>query len=185
MQVPQVRGRAEPYRSQLWSSRASTSDVRKRLIVEMDVGGMSQRDLAEGLETAWGQFVLSKRTVSELTETLTQEYEAFRTRALSGYAGADLVIAAGSEPLRRWGSKTGVLGVWAICEEGRKGLVSLATAKRESYERCLEVLRDVLKRGRPPPVTITTAGAVGLTKALAASWPKSLRIRCWLHKMQN
>jgi len=35
------------------------------------------------------------------------------------------------------------------------------------------------------PVTITTDGAVGLTKAVDAMWPKSLRIRCWFHKMQN
>jgi len=35
------------------------------------------------------------------------------------------------------------------------------------------------------PVTITTDGALGLTKALDAMWPLSLRIRCWFHKMQN
>jgi transposase-like protein len=64
-------------------------------------------------------------------------------------------------------------------------LVSLSTANRESYERCLEVLRDLLKRGLQTPVTITTDGAVGLTKAIDAIWPKSLRIRCWFHKMQN
>jgi transposase-like protein len=85
VQVPQIRGREEPYRSQLWSNVASTSDVLKRLIVEMDVGGRSQRDIEYGLEKALGQFVLSKSTVSELTDTLTQEYEAFRTRDLSGY----------------------------------------------------------------------------------------------------
>ena len=28
-------------------------------------------------------------------------------------------------------------------------------------------------------------GRVGLTKAIDAMWPKSLRIRCWFHKMQN
>ena len=39
----------------------------KRLIVEMYVGGMSQRDIEYSLESALGQFVLSKSTVSELT----------------------------------------------------------------------------------------------------------------------
>jgi putative transposase len=34
-------------------------------------------------------------------------------------------------------------------------------------------------------VTITTDGALGLTKASEAMGPKSLRMRCWLHKMQN
>ncbi len=185
VQVPQVRGREAPYRSQLWSNVANTSDVLKRLIVEMYVGGMSQRDIEYGLEKALGQFVLSKSTVSELTDSLTQEYEAFRTRELGGYEVAYLFMDAVYEPLRRWGSKTGVLCVWAICVDGRKVLLSLSTANRESQESCLEVLRDLLKRGLQTPVTITTDGAVGLTQAVDAIWPKSLRIRCWFHKMQN
>src|SRR5262245_33237278 len=89
------------------------------------------------------------------------------------------------EPLRRWGSKTGVVCVWAICVEGRKGLLPLSTANRESYERCLEVLGDLVKRGLQTPVTLTTEGAPGLTKAIEAIWPTALRIRCGLHKMQN
>lgn len=185
VQVPQIRGREEPYRSQLWDQVANTSEVLKRLIVEMYAGGLSQRDVAYSLEKALGQFILSKSTVSELTDTLTQEYEAFRTRDLSGYEVAYLFIDAVYEPLRRWGSKTGVLCVWAICVDGRKVLLSLSTANSESYASCLEVLRDLVKRGVPTPVTITTDGAAGLTKALDAIWPKALRIRCWFHKMQN
>lgn len=164
---------------------ASTSEGLKRLIVEMYVGGMSQRDSEYGVEKAVGQFVLSQSTVSELSDSLTQEYEAVRIRALSGSEVAYLFMAAVYEPWRRWGSKTGVLCVWAICVDGGKVLLALATANSESYASCLAVLRDLVKRGRQTPVTITTDGAVGLTKALDAIWPKSLRIRCWFHKMQN
>jgi putative transposase len=185
VRVPQIRGRQEPYRSELWSQVATTSEALKRLIVEMYAGGLSQRDIEYGLEKALGQFVLSKSSVSELTDTLRQEYEAFRTRDLSGYEVAYLFLDAVYAPLRRWGSKTGVLCVWAICVDGRKVLLSLATANSESQESCLEVLRDLLKRGLQTPVTITTDGAVGLTKAIDAIWPKALRIRCWFHKMQN
>src|SRR3954447_4121260 len=185
VRVPQIRGWAEPYRSPLWSQVASTRDVLRRLIVEMYAGGRSQRDIEYGLEKAVGQFMLSKSTVSALTDTLNQEYEAFRSRDLSGYEVAFLFIDAVYEPLRRWGSKTGVLCVWAICVDGRKVLLSLSTTNRESQESCLEVFRDLLKRGLQTPVTIPTDGAVGLTKAIAALWPKALRIRCWFHKMQN
>lgn len=185
LKVPQIRGQAEPYRSQVWQQMAKTSDVLKKLIVEMYVGGMSQRDIEYGLEQALGHFVLSRNTVSELSATLTEEYEAFRARDLSQEAVAYLFIDTVYEPLRRWGQKTGVLCVWAICEDGRKVLLSLSTTNSESYESCLEVLRDVVRRGMPTPVTITTDGAVGLTKAVDAMWPKSLRIRCWFHKMQN
>jgi transposase-like protein len=185
LKVPQISGRSESARSQLWSGLAGTSEVLRRFIVEMYAGGMSQRDIEYGLEKALGQFILSKSTVSELTDTLTQEYEAFRTRDLSGYEVAYLFMDAVYEPLRRWGSKTGVFCVWAICVDGRKVLLTLSTANSESYENCLEVLRDLVKRGLQTPVTITTDGAAGLTKAIDAIWPRALRSRCWFHKMQN
>ena len=81
---------------------------------------MSQRDIEYSWESAVGQFVLSKSTVSELSDTVSQEYQAFRTRDLSKESVAYLCIATVYEPLRRWGQKTGVLWGWAICADGRK-----------------------------------------------------------------
>jgi transposase-like protein len=185
VKVPQVRGRDEPYRSQVWANLAKTSDHRKTLIVEMFVGGMSQRDIAAALEKALGQFVLSKSAISTMTDTLSQEYEAFRTRDLRGFEVAYLFIDTVYEPLRRWGSKTGVLCVWGMCVDGRKVLLTLSTAHSESFESCRDVLRDLTMRGLQTPVTSTTDGAAGLIKAVDFVWPRSLRMRCWFHKMQN
>lgn len=61
--------------------------------VEMYAGGRSQRDIEYSLEKALGQFILSKSTVSELTDRLTQEYDAFHMRDLSGYEVAYLVMS--------------------------------------------------------------------------------------------
>jgi putative transposase len=116
---------------------------------------------------------------------LSQEDEAFRTRALSGDEVAYLFRDAVDEPRRRWGSKTGVCCVWAICVEGRKVLLPLSTATSASSESGLEGRRDLGTRGLQTPVTITTAGAPGLTKALAGIGPKALRSRCWLHQLPN
>ena len=185
VQVPQIRGQATPYRSRLWDELKGTSEVLRTLIQEMYVNGLSQRDIEATLERALGQFVVSRSTISAMTETLVEEYQAFRQRDLSGYDVAYLFIDTVYEPLRRWGSKTGVLCVWGICEDGRKVLLSLWTTNRESYESCVEVLRDLIGRGLRTPITITTDGAVGLTKAVDAIWPHALRIRCWFHKMRN
>ena len=35
------------------------------------------------------------------------------------------------------------------------------------------------------PLTVTTDGAPGLTKAVEEGCPRSIRIRCWAHKMRN
>jgi transposase-like protein len=185
VKVPQVRGLEEPYRSQVWTHVAQTSDRLKTLIVEMFVGGMSQRDIEAALEKALGQFVLSKSAISTMTDTLSQEYEAFRTRDLSGYDVAYLFLDTVYAPLRRWGSQTGVMCVWGICVDGRKVLLTLSTANSESFASCRDVLRDLTMRGLQTPVTITTDGAPGLIKAVDFVWPRSLRMRCGFHKMQN
>ena len=104
-------------------------------------GGMSQRDIESSLESALGQFVLSQSTGRELTETGSEEYEAWRLRDVSQEPVADRWIDTVDEPLRRGGPQTGVLGVWAICEDGRKVSLRLSTTQSESYERWLEVLR--------------------------------------------
>lgn len=42
-----------------------------------------------------------------------------------------------------------------------------------------------MRRGMEPPMTVTTDGARGLIAAVEQAFPRSLRIRCWFHKMQN
>lgn len=48
VKAPQIQGQAEPYRSQLWSQVSRTSEVLKKLIVEMYVGGCPSRILSRG-----------------------------------------------------------------------------------------------------------------------------------------
>jgi putative transposase len=69
--------------------------------------------------------------------------------------------------------------------DGRKVLLSLSPAYSASSESCLEGLRALIQRGLLTPVTITTDGAPGLITVLDLMWPRSLRMRCWLHKMQS
>lgn len=100
-------------------------------------------------------------------------------------ARADRCIATVYEPLRRWGSKTGIVCVWGIGVAGRKGLLPLSTAPRESDERGLEGGRDLVQRGLQTPVPSTTDGAPGFLKAVEAMWPRARRMRGWFPKRQQ
>ena len=151
----------------------------------MDAGGMAQRASASAGEKALGPFVVSQSAVRAMTDRLSHAYEAFRPRDLRGLALASVCMDTVYAPLRRWGSKTGIVCVWGICVDGRKVVLTLSTAHSASYESGLEVVRDLVKRGRQPPGTITTDGAPGLIKALEVMWPRSLRIRCGFHKRQH
>ena len=77
---PQIRGTEAPYRSRLWSTLSTNSEWPWDLVVEMHTHGMSQRDIEQALEKALNQFVLSKSSVSETSESLRENHEAFKGR---------------------------------------------------------------------------------------------------------
>lgn len=185
VQLPQVRGLEEPYRSKVWSGLSKDSEVLEQIVTEMYVRGLSVRDIEEAMQTATGGFVLSNSTVSEVTEQLREQYEAFREQDLSDFDIAYLFVDAVYEPLRRHGVRTAILCAWGISTSGSRVLLSLMPGTCESYETCIDFLRDMVRRGLRTPLTVSTDGAPGVIKAVETLWPATYRIRCWFHKMQN
>jgi transposase-like protein len=184
--VPQVRQTAEPFRSSLWPALKSRTEVVEQLAVELYVRGLSTRDIEDALaRLVDGEgSLLSRSSVSRLSETLWEEYEAFAQRDLTGFDVVSRFADAGYESLRQQaGVKEGILVTWAILADGRKVLLHLGNQER--YEAWLEHFRDLVRWGLPTPLTVTTDGASGLIKAVEAIWPEAERIRCWVHKMAN
>jgi putative transposase len=186
VQVPQVRDAPETYRSRLMAFLRGNSDVLQRLAVEMYARGLSTRDIEDALEEATGDRLLSRTAVSQITEVLWDEYEAFAQRDLSGFDVEYLFLDAVYESLRQQGGgKEGILCAWAICADGRKAMLHLALGNKESYPNWLEFLRDMVKRGLQTPVVVTTDGAPGLIRAVEEVFPRTLRQRCLAHKTRN
>ena len=186
VQVPQVRDAPETYRSRLMTFLRGNSDVLERLAVEMYARGLSTRDIEDALEEATGDRLLSRTAVSQITEVLWDEYEAFAERDLSGFEVEYLFLDAVYESLRQQGGgKEGLMCAWAICADGRKVMLHLALGNKESYANWLEFLRDMVRRGLQTPVLVTTDGAPGLMRAVEEIFPNSLRQRCLAHKTRN
>ena len=186
VQVPQVRDSPKTYRSRLMTFLRGNSDVLERLAVEMYARGLSTRDIDDALEEATGDRLLSRTAVSQITEVLWDEYEAFAERDLSGFEVDYLFLDAVYESLRQQGGgKEGILRAWAICADGRKVMLHLALGNKESYPNWLDFLRDMVKRGLRTPVHGTTDGAPGLIRAFEEVFSKSLRQRCLAHKTRN
>ena len=110
VQVPQVRDAPATYRSRLMVFLRGNSDVLERLAVEMYARGLSTRDIEDALEEATGDRLLSHTAVSQITEVLWDEYEAFAERDLSGFEVEYLFLDAVYESLRRQGRQPECLG---------------------------------------------------------------------------
>jgi len=183
--VPQVRG-LPGYHSRLLEFLGAHSEVLEQLVTEMYARGLSTRDIEAAFTDATGCCLLGRSAVSELTDSLWEQYEAFCQRDLAGFEVIYLFVDAVYESLRRQaGPQEALLCAWGICRDGRRVLLHLALGNKESYADWLDFLRDMVGRELAPPLTMTSDGAPGLLRALQEVFPASVRIRCWMHKMRN
>jgi transposase-like protein len=185
VRLPQVRGADQPYRSKLMEFLEGNSDVLERLVIEMYARGLSTRDVEDCFRDATGELVISKSAVTGITDRLWEDYQAFCARDLAGIDVEYLFLDAVYESLRRYGAKDGILAAWCVTSDGRKVLLHLAVGNRESETCWVEFLRHMVARGLRVPTTVTSDGAPGLINAIGAVFGRSLRIRCWFHKMAN
>jgi putative transposase len=185
VKLPQVRDTEHPYRSRLMDFLEGNSAVLERLVVEMYARGLSTRDVEDCFRDATGELLISRSAVSEITDQLWEDYQAFRTRDLSGIDVSYLFVDGIYESLRRYGAKEGILAAWCITADGRKVLLHLAVGNKESEACWTEFLRDMVGRGLKVPTSITCDGAPGLINAVTRVFSKSLRVRCWYHKLSN
>jgi putative transposase len=183
--VPQVRGAGQPFRSSLMSFLNGNSEVLERLVSEMYARGLSTRDVEDAFWDATGELLISKSAVSEITDRLWEDYQAFISRDLSQISVEYLFVDAIFESLRRHGAKEALLVAWCIASDGRKHLLHLAVGNKESQACWTEFFRSMLGRGMRLPTTVTSDGAPGLIKAVTACFPASIRIRCWFHRLGN
>lgn len=103
VQRPQVRGGNEPYRSRIWQLLGQRSEAVERLVVEMYARGLSTRDIEDLFRDEEGQVVLSRSAISEITDELWEEYEAFSQRDLSELPVVYLIVDGVYEAMRRLG----------------------------------------------------------------------------------
>jgi transposase-like protein len=187
VEVPQVRDTPEPYQARLMDFVRGNSDVLGYLVTQMYTRGLSTRDIEETFrDPQTGKSLLSRTAVSQITESLWEEYQAFRERDLSGFEIEYLFLDAIYESLREQGGlKEALLCAWGICRDGRKILLHLDLGNKESLSAWREFCRDMVKRGLPIPTLITTDGAPAIISAVEEIWSKSLRQRCTVHKTRN
>jgi putative transposase len=156
-----------------------------QLAIELDERGLSTRDIEDAFTDETGRRLLSRAAVSEITERLWTEDEAFSRRDLSEHGIVYLFVDGIAERLRPDQSREAVLAAWGIGEDGRKVLLALMAGSKEDTETMRAFFQDMRARGLGDPVLVISDGAPGLIRALEECFPRSARQRCLAHRMRN
>jgi transposase-like protein len=164
--VPQVADRAAPFVSRVRAGLAGRTAELEQLAVEMYARGLSVRDIEAAFRDASGASVLSRTAVSQVTERLWQEYEAFAGRDLSEFSVAYFFVDGVAERLHAGLPREAVLCAWGITEDGSKVLLHLAPGTKEDTASCTAFFEDLNRRGLADPLLAVTDGAPGLIRAV-------------------
>lgn len=183
--VPQIADRAEPFASRVRAGLAGRTAELERLAVEMFARGLSTRDIEAAFRDATGASVLSRSAVSQVTERLWQEYEAFATRDLSEFPTAYVFVDGVAARLHAGMPREAVLCAWGLTDDGRKVLLHLAPGTKEDTASCTAFFEDLKRRGLADPLLVITDGAPGLIRAVETCFPRALRQRCLVHRLRN
>src|SRR5215213_7072879 len=183
--APQVRDTAEPFvsasdrtwragreRSRTWRSSSTHADCRRATL--------KTRSTDEA-----GRRLLSRAAVSEITERLWAEYEAFTTRDLGEHRIVYLFVDGIAERLRAGQPREAVMAAWGIGEDGRKVLLHLMAGSKEDTETVRAFFQDMRARGLGDPLIVVSDGAAGVIRAIEECFPRSARQRCLAHRMRN
>ena len=186
LKIPQVRSVEECFISHILPIIKTRTENLEKLIPRLYVKGMSQRDIEDVLREELKLKGVSKSVVSKLSKVLYNEYDAWKTRDLSGMDilylfidGVYLAVRQGTD------EKEAVLVAYGITEAGTKMLLHVALGSKESYDCCKTFIHDMLQRGLRIPLLIISDDAPGLRKAIKECFPDSLYQICQVHKMRN
>jgi len=183
--APQICNRAVPFHSRLREIIRGRTEELEALAVEMYARGLSTRDIEALFADEDGRSLLSRTAVSEVTERLWAEYEAFASRDLSEFEVIYLFVDGIAERLHLGQPREAVLAAWGVLADGHKVLLHLAPGSKEDTASCREFFQDMRRRGLPDPLLVISDGAPGLIRAIEECFPRSARQRCLAHKLRN
>jgi putative transposase len=183
--APQIADRAEPFRSRIREIVEGRTEALEAMAVELYARGLSTRDIEAVFADETGKSLLSRSAVSEITERLWAEYEAFASRDLSEFEVVYLFVDGIAERLHLGQPREAVLAAWSILSDGKKALLHLAPGTKEDTASCREFFQDLRRRGLPDPLLVASDGAPGMIRAIEECFPRAVRQRCLAHKMRN
>jgi putative transposase len=183
LRVPQDR--AGRFSTELFERYQRTEKALVATLIEMYVQGVSTRKVKAVTEDLCGHS-FSASAVSALVKTLDGSLKAFAERRLAE-AFPYLILDARYERVREGGVivSQAVLVAVAVDWEGRRQVVGVELAHRESRSSWRDFLQGLKSRGLHGVEFVVSDDHAGLTKAIQEILPEAAWQRCYVHFLRN
>jgi putative transposase len=154
-------------------------------IIAMYTKGLTTRQISDQIEDIYG-FEVSEGMVSDITNKLLPEIEAWQQRPLSSvypilFIDAVHFSVRDNSVIRKLAAYI-ILG---INEEGRKEVLSIQIGENESSKYWLSVLNELKNRGVRDILILCADGLSGIKESIAVAFPNTEYQRCIVHQVRN
>jgi putative transposase len=183
LRVPQDRqGR---FRTEVFERYQRSEKALVGAMAEMYVQGVSTRKVKAITEELCGH-EFSASTISRVNQTLDGELEKFAHRKLEE-AYPYLILDARYEKVREEGAirSRAVLVAIGINWEGRRNILAVDLANRESHSSWRDFLLGLQHRGLREVECVVSDDHAGLKKAIQEVLPQAAWQRCYVHFLRN
>ena len=183
LRVPQDRdGR---FSTQLFERYQRSEKALVSALAEMYVQGVSTRKVKAITEELCGHS-FSASSISDINKTLDEQLAQFASRRLDEEYPY-LILDARYERVRENGTihKRAVLVAIGINWDGRRCVLGVELANRESISSWKEFLLGLRKRGLTGVEVVVTDDHAGLRAAIAEVVPEAAWQRCYVHFLRN
>jgi putative transposase len=183
LRVPQDRqGR---FRTEIFERYQRSEKALVAALSEMYVQGVSTRKV-KAVTEEWCGHEFSAATISRMNQNLDEELKKFAGRRLDE-AYPYVILDARYEKVREDGviRSLAVLIAIGVDWEGRRNVLAVEVANRESLGSWKEFCLELKKRGLHGVELVISDDHAGLRKAIAEVLPEAAWQRCYVHFLRN
>jgi len=185
LEEPQTRQTAKPFHSQILDG-CRRSDMLEKLIPQLYIKGLSTRDIEDLLKTTLGLNKVSRSVISNLSATIEDDFNKWRSRDLGKLDVLYLFIDGIWVALRQGtDEKEPVLVAYGITSAGNKVLLHIEAGNKESYDVAKGFIHNMKERRLGDPLLVISDGNPGLKRAIRECFTNSFYQHCQVHKMRN
>jgi putative transposase len=183
LRIPQDR--QGQFSTQIFERYQRSEKALVSALAEMYIQGVSTRKVKAITEELCGH-AFSASAISAVNKTLDESLERFAKRPLEE-AYPYLILDARYEKVRQDGviRSQAVQIAIGLNEEGRRQILAVELANRESQTSWREVLLELKSRGLRGVELVVSDNHPGLKRAIAEVLPEAVWQRCYVHFLRN
>jgi len=182
LRIPRDRNSA--FQPQTVSPYKRSNDTLEQFVIHLYEKGITTSEIADLIERMYGQHY-SKQTVSNLTQLVSEDVQAFHERKLETRYACIYLDATQISIRRQTVEKESVYIAIGITEDGAKEVLDFTIAPTESAQVWEELIQRLHDRGTEKVLLFITDGLKGMTDVIHRVYPKAKHQVCCVHVARN